>query len=118
MLQTHIVNLQVGERAILQCLLDSQTRVIGMYVHLDYVIVCHTYNRIADGLQIRLEIHFHLDIEGLVQHDDEFRAIAELNLHLRLGLPLAFLRAHFCLLAAYGLDGQVQLLAQEGVEGP
>ncbi len=82
-----------------------------MYVHLHDTVVCHTYNGIADGLQISLEIHLCLDVECLVQHDDEFRAVAELDLHLRLRLPLAG-----SLAPAGGLDGQIQLLAQERVE--
>ena len=79
MFQTHIVDFHIGKRAILQCLLDSQTGIIGMYVHLHDILIRNTHNGITDRLKICLEIYLCLDVERFVQHNDEFRTVTELN---------------------------------------
>ena len=94
MLQAHVVNLHIGKGAVLQCLLDRKSGVIGMYVHLDHVVVRYHHDGIADGFQIGLKIHLLFNIKGLVQHDDKFGAVAEFDLHLRLRLQ-ASLHASF-----------------------
>ena len=94
MLKPHVIDLHIGKRTILQCLLDCESGVIGMYVHLHHVIIRNHHDGIADGLQISLEIHLLLDIKGLVQHDDKFGAVAEFDLHACLRFQAA-LRRYF-----------------------
>ena len=88
MFQSHIINLQIGKRTILQSFLDSESWVIGMYMYLDHIIIRNDYDRIADGFQLFLKIHFHFDIEDSVQHNDKFRTITEFDLRIRLCLQI------------------------------
>ena len=62
-------------------------------MHMDFhdIVVRHHNDRIADRFQIRLEIHLHLNVEGFVQHNDKFRAIAELDIRFSLRLIAAAL---------------------------
>ena len=115
MLQPHVVDLHVGKCSILQCLLDGQTRVIGMYVHLYYILICHTYNRIAYRLQICLEIHLHLDVEGFVQHNNELGTVPELDFRLFLRILSGSVTRR---LHGRRLHGEIDLLAQIGVQSP
>ena len=117
MLQSHVVDFHVRKCAILQCLLDRQTRIIGMYMHLDYIIVSNTYNRITDRFQICLEIHLLFDIESSVQKYDKFCTISKFYIRF-------CLRIHR--FTAYSLCGarflltvhiQIDLFAQKCIVG-
>ncbi len=82
MFQPHIIYFQIGKRAILQCLLDGKSRVIGMYMHLYHIIIRNDYNRISDRFQVFFKIHFHLNIKSSAQHDNKFRTVTEFNLRI------------------------------------
>ena len=81
-LQAHVVDLHIGKCTILQCLLDRKTRVIGMHVYLNHIVICHNYDRITDGFQICLKVHLLLDVKGLGKHDDKLCTITEFDIAL------------------------------------
>ena len=105
--QAHVVDLHIGKRAVLQCLLDRKSGVIGMYVHLYHIVIRHHHDGIADGFQISFEIHLLFDIESLVQKDDKLRAVAEFDLHAGLNVQAA----------PYALSGSSRLCLGGKIEG-
>ena len=113
MLLPHIVNLNLAQGTIGQCTLYYQSRIIGMYMDLCNLIICHYHNRIANGFQISLEIYFPVLTQGLIQHNDELRTIPKLNILLRLLGNLGHAAA--CL---YAFQGIVNLFANQGVICP
>ena len=114
MLKTHVVDLHVGERTVLQCSLDRKTGIIGMYVNLDDLVVGNKYYGITDRFKISLEIKLVLYIECLVEHDDEFGTITELDI---IGLD-SFSGTSLRLACGLGNgdSGEIDLLAHELVK--
>ena len=80
MFLTHIVDLHSGELSECQCFLDRKSRIIGVYVNLDNIIVSHTDDGIANGFQISLESDLVLIRKFFFQQNDEFGTIPELDL--------------------------------------
>ena len=55
-----------------------------MHMNLYDIIISHTYDRISNGLQIRLELCLVLICKGLLSHDNKFCTIAKLDIRLLL----------------------------------
>ena len=54
MLLTHIVNLDLAKRTMCQGFLNGKSRIIGMYMGLNDLIICNNDDRITDGFEIAL----------------------------------------------------------------
>ncbi len=109
MLEPHIVNLHVGKCAILQSLLDCESRIVGMYVHLDHVVICNYHDGITDGFQIFFEINLLLDVKIPGEHNNKFRTVTEFDVSLGLGAHTSLDRLHMCHLR----NGQIKFLAKK-----
>ena len=109
MLQTHVINLHIGQCTISQRSLDRQSWIIRMYVYFDNFAVRHDYNRITNGLKICLELQLCLFTEFLVQHDNKLCTIAKLDLSLCLRTDLD----RFSLLLTF--EGIIHLFARQNV---
>ena len=112
-LLAHIVNLHPGELAVCESFLDSKSRVVCVDMDLHDIVVRNADNRIADGLQVRLELGLVRFRERLVCHNDKFRTVAELDICL----CLLGRFHHFC--SRTGVNSRVvDLLAGECVVCP
>ncbi len=56
-LLAHIVNLDFAKRTVRKCLLNCQTRVVGVDVSFDDFVVCNNHDGIANALQESLVFH-------------------------------------------------------------
>ena len=83
-LKTHVFYDDGRERAKAKRLLYRKSGIVGVHMYLYDLIVCHDDNRIADGGEILLKIHFLLDVKRLVEHNQKLCAVAEFNLCISL----------------------------------
>ena len=80
MLKTHIVDLEIGEHAVCQALLDRESGIIGMDMHFDDLFVADAHDGIADGSQIILEFRFRLRRDFSLCEHKELGAVSELDI--------------------------------------
>ena len=88
MLLPHIIYLHRSKCTVGNGLLKSKSRMIGMHMYLDYILVGYAYYGITYGLQVFLEISLCLLIEDMIQHDYEFRTISVFDLGIGHGIPV------------------------------
>ena len=79
MLLTHVVNLHAGQRTKCECLLKGKTRMIGMNMHFDDLVIRNNDNAVTDILKICLQLLLHLILISL-KHYDKFGTITKLNI--------------------------------------
>ena len=80
MLLAHIVDFHAGKRPHAESLLNCESGIIGVDVHLHHIFRGNADNRIADGFQKRLKSLFLVIGERIFQIDNELRTITETNL--------------------------------------
>ena len=108
----HIVDLHTGKGSISQCTLDRLSRMIGVHMDFDDLIVCNENDGITDGSQEFLEFVFFFDRKRFVQKDDEFCTVTEFDIRLCLWRDLGHCRSRSLLKV-----GIIYFFAEEAVNG-
>ena len=89
MLFSHIVNLHSGKSAIGQSTFNSLSRMIGMHMHFNDLIVCNQNNGITNRGKEFFKLMLLFLWNSLVQKDNKLCTVAEFNICLSL-------RRNFC----------------------
>ena len=108
----HVVDLHTGKGSISQCTLDRLSRMIGVHMDFDDLIVCNENDGITDGSQEFLEFVFFFDRKRFVQKDDEFCTVTEFDISLCLWRNLGHCRSRSLLKV-----GIIYFFAEEAVNG-
>ena len=82
MLLAHIINLHTGQRSESKSLLKGKSRMIGVYMYLYNLIICHQNNRVTDRHKEFLEFVLCLLRHWLIQKNNELCAVTEFNILL------------------------------------
>ena len=110
MLLTHVVDLHSGQLSVRQRLGNCFSRIVGMYVYLNQLVVCNENDRISDSVQKIFECINLFIRKRVFQHNDKLGAVAEFDFFFCL-----FGRSDkFCLCFRH-LEIQINLFPEERV---
>ena len=82
MLDTHVIDLHIGQEAVAESFLNRVTRLVRVNVNLDNVIQRDKYDGITDGFQITAEFVLLLLAHLFFGVDDELGAVSELDIRV------------------------------------
>ena len=97
MFLAHVVDLHAGKLTVCERTLKCLTRMIGVHVYLNDLIVCYQYNGITNGIQKFTETADFFLRKRFLKKDDKLCTVTKLDICLCLRRNLGNLRSSRCL---------------------